>query len=81
MSCQFHQEKPKDQFCRHCDSGEHAIHEASRIDWINRCPSCKGSDINTNEVGGYRWCGKCGARSSQLLTVIETSPPSSADTA
>ena len=67
MSCAFHHTKPEHEYCAHCESGSHAAHEAARVDWVNRCPECKGANINFNELAGYKWCGNCGARSLPSL--------------
>lgn len=67
MSCPYHHEKPLNECCAHCESGEHARFQAGRVDWVNRCPSCGSGEINLNEIGGYKWCGQCGAKSFNPL--------------
>lgn len=62
MSCPYHHEKPIKEHCAHCESGDHARHQAQRRDWIDRCSQCEGGLINLNEIGGYKWCGQCGAK-------------------
>jgi Zn finger protein HypA/HybF involved in hydrogenase expression len=67
MSCAFHHIKPDNEYCASCEKGEHTAFEATRVDWVNRCPQCGGANINLNELAGYKWCGNCGANSLPSL--------------
>lgn len=77
MSCAYHHEPPPNgQYCKDCESGEHRVYEAARVDWVDRCPQCRGGDINFNEVGGYKWCGNCGAQSVNVREISQEPEPS-----
>lgn len=58
LGCPFHRQP--EPTCTYCDA--HPAYEASRVDWVNRCPACQGGDIRQYEsaTAKYKWCGDCG---------------------